>query len=49
MCSSDLVIYHKVRTNDRENENTYDTDLVINDIRQIEAEWFIVRLGRQPK
>ena len=43
------ILLLKLRTNDRENEKTYDTDLVINDIGEIEAVWLIVRLGRQSK
>lgn len=36
-----------LRTNDRENNRTYDTDCVVTGLGKLEAEWFEARLGRR--
>jgi len=36
-----------LRTNDRQNNRTYDTDCVVSGLGTLEAEWFEARLGRR--
>ena len=37
----------KLRTNDRESGKTYDSDLVVSNVGEIEAEWMIAKMGRR--
>lgn len=36
-----------LRTNDRGHDKTYDSDLVVSNIGQIEADWMIAKMGRR--
>ena len=41
------IFYFKLRTNDRPANQTYDSDLLIKDMGELQAEWLEARIGRR--